>query len=229
MVRIVLDAGHGGHDPGAVANGLKEKDLTLAMAKHTGRMLGEYEGVEVIYTRTDDRYLSLEERAAIANKVGADFFLSIHINAGGGTGFESYIYNGNVSSATIAYQNVIHAEIMKAIGDVKDRGKKRANYAVLRETCMPAILTENLFIDNPNDAAKLKSEQFLLQVAHGHVQGIVKAFGLKKKAKPTPSQPQQKVSDGKLYRVQVGAFTDPDNAKKLAEELKKKGYPAIIV
>jgi N-acetylmuramoyl-L-alanine amidase len=229
MVRIVLDAGHGGHDPGAVANGLKEKDLTLAMAKHTGRMLGEYEGVEVIYTRTDDRYLSLEERAAIANKVGADFFLSIHINAGGGTGFESYIYNGNVSSATIAYQNVIHAEIMKAIGDVKDRGKKRANYAVLRETCMPAILTENLFIDNPNDAAKLKSEQFLLQVAHGHVQGIVKAFGLKKKAKPTPSQPQQKVSDGKLYSVQVGAFTDPDNAKKLAEELKKKGYPAIIV
>jgi N-acetylmuramoyl-L-alanine amidase len=228
-MKFVLDPGHGGHDPGAVANGLKEKDLTLAMAKHTGRMLGEYEGVEVIYTRTDDRYLSLEERAAIANKVGADFFLSIHINAGGGTGFESYIYNGNVSSATIAYQNVIHAEIMKAIGDVKDRGKKRANYAVLRETCMPAILTENLFIDNPNDAAKLKSEQFLLQVAHGHVQGIVKAFGLKKKAKPTPSQPQQKSSDGKLYRVQVGAFSDRRNAERLAEELKKKGYPAIIV
>jgi N-acetylmuramoyl-L-alanine amidase len=228
-MKFVLDAGHGGHDPGAVAHGLKEKDLTLAMAKHTGRMLGEYEGVEVIYTRTDDRYLSLEERAAIANKVGADFFLSIHINAGGGTGFESYIYNGNVSSATIAYQNVIHAEIMKAIGDVKDRGKKRANYAVLRETCMPAILTENLFIDNPNDAAKLKSEQFLLQVAHGHVQGIVKAFGLKKKAKPTPSQPQQKSSDGKLYRVQVGAFSDRRNAERLAEELKKKGYPAIIV
>jgi N-acetylmuramoyl-L-alanine amidase len=228
-MKFVLDPGHGGHDPGAVANGLKEKDLTLAMAKHTGRMLGEYEGVEVIYTRTDDRYLSLEERAAIANKVGADFFLSIHINAGGGTGFESYIYNGNVSSATIAYQNVIHAEIMKAIGDVKDRGKKRANYAVLRETCMPAILTENLFIDNPNDAAKLKSEQFLLQVAHGHVQGIVKAFGLKKKAKPTPSQPQQKSSDGKLYRVQVGAFSDRRNAERLAEELKQKGYPAIIV
>jgi N-acetylmuramoyl-L-alanine amidase len=225
-MKFVLDPGHGGHDPGAVANGLKEKDLTLTIVKHIGRMLGEYENAEVFYTRTDDRYLSLEERAAIANKLKADLLISVHINAGGGTGFESYIYNGNVSAATIAYQNVIHAEIMKAIGNVRDRGKKRANYAVLRETKMPAILTENLFIDNPNDAAKLKSEQFLLQVAHGHVEGIAKAFGLKKKAK---QQPKENVSDKKLYRVQVGAFSDRENAERLAEELKKKGYPAIIV
>jgi N-acetylmuramoyl-L-alanine amidase len=229
-MRIVLDAGHGGHDPGATANGLKEKDLTLATVKHIGRMLGEYEGAEVFYTRTDDRYLSLEERAAIANKLKADYFISVHINAGGGTGFESYIYNGNVSAATIAYQNVVHAEIMKAIGNVKDRGKKRANYAVLRLTNMPAILTENLFIDNANDAAKLKSEQFLQQIAYGHVMGLEKAFGLKKKTKQqAQSQPQQKVSDKKLYRVQVGAFANRENAERLAEELKKKGYPAIIV
>jgi N-acetylmuramoyl-L-alanine amidase len=225
MVRIVLDAGHGGTDSGAVGNGLREKDLTLNIVKKIGNLLNDYEGVEVHYTCTDDRFLELSERAAIANKLNADYFISVHINAGGGTGFESYIYNGNVSSATIAYQNVIHAEIVKAI-NVTDRGKKRANYAVLRETKMPAILTENLFIDNANDAAKLKSEQSLQQIAYGHVQGIVKAFGLKKKANSTPSQPQQ---DGKLYRVQVGAFADRNNAEKLAEELKKKGYPAIIV
>ncbi|ABC61291.1 N-acetylmuramoyl-L-alanine amidase [Geobacillus phage GBSV1] len=225
-MKIVLDAGHGGHDPGAVANGLKEKDLTLAIVKHIGKMLGEYEGAEVHYTRTDDRFLELSERAAIANKLKADLLISVHINAGGGTGFESYIYNGNVSPATIAYQNVIHQELMKAIGNVTDRGKKRANYAVLRETNMPAILTENLFIDNANDAAKLKSEQFLQQVAYGHVQGIVKAFGLKKKVN---SQPEQKPSDGKLYRVQVGAFIDRKNAERLAEELKKKGYPSFVV
>jgi N-acetylmuramoyl-L-alanine amidase len=181
MVRIVLDAGHGGKDPGAVANGLKEKDLTLAIVKHIGCMLSEYEGVEVFYTRTDDRFLELEERAEIANKLNADFFCSIHINSGGGTGFESYIFNDTKNTKTIACQNVLHQEIMKAIGNVKDRGEKRANYAVLRETKMPAILTENLFIDNANDATRLKSEQFLLQIAHGHVQGIVKAFGLKKK------------------------------------------------
>jgi N-acetylmuramoyl-L-alanine amidase len=181
MVRIVLDAGHGGQDSGAVGNGLREKDLTLKIVKHIGRLLSEYEGVEVHYTRTDDRFLELSERAAIANKLKVDLFISVHINAGGGTGFESYIYNGNVNAKTIAYQNVIHAEIMKAIGGVKDRGRKRANYAVLRLTNMPAILTENLFIDNANDAEKLKSDQFLQQIAYGHVIGLEKAFGLKKK------------------------------------------------
>ncbi|MBE2905859.1 N-acetylmuramoyl-L-alanine amidase [Anoxybacillus flavithermus] len=226
MVRIVLDAGHGGKDSGAVGNGLREKDLTLNIVKKIGNLLAEYEDVEVHYTRTDDRFIELSERAAIANKLKADYFISVHINAGGGTGFGSYIFNGNVSNAAVAYQNVIHSEIMKAIGNVTDRGKKRANYAVLRETHMPALLTENLFIDNKNDAAKLDSEQFLLQVAYGHVQGIAKAFGLKKKAK---SQPQQKSSDGKMYRVQVGAFSDRKNAERLAEELKKKGYPAVIV
>ncbi|KIQ93899.1 Sporulation-specific N-acetylmuramoyl-L-alanine amidase [Anoxybacillus thermarum] len=190
MVRIVIDFGHGGSDPGAVANGLREKDLTMQIGLMIGDMLSDYEGVEVIYTRSDDRYLSLEERAAIANKAGADFFLSIHINAGGGTGFESYIHNGNVSAKTLAYQNVIHAEIMKAIGGVKDRGKKRANYAVLRESKMPALLTENLFIDNASDAAKLKSQEFILKIASGHVEGIVKAFGLKKK-KEAVKMPEQ--------------------------------------
>jgi N-acetylmuramoyl-L-alanine amidase len=230
MPKFVIDFGHGGSDPGAVANGLKEKDLTLKIGKMIGEMLADYEDVEVIYTRTDDRFIELSERAAIANKAKADFFLSVHINAGGGTGFESYIYNGGVSAATIAYQNVIHAEIMKAIGGVRDRGKKRANYAVLRGTKMPAILTENLFIDNPRDAAKLKSDQFLQQIAYGHVIGLEKAFGLKKKAKQqAQSQPQSKASDKKVYRVQVGAFSDRENAERLAEELRKKGYPTIIV
>lgn len=184
--KIVLDPGHGGHDPGAVGHGLREKDLTLNIAKRIGNMLKDYEDVEVIYTRTDDRFIGLSERAAIANKTKADFFLSIHINAGGGgkaTGFESYIYNGDVLSSTVAYQNVIHAEIVKAI-NVFDRGKKRANFAVLRETKVtPALLTENLFIDNPIDATKLKSEQFLQQIAYGHVIGLEKALGLKKKGK----------------------------------------------
>ncbi len=101
-------------------------------------MLTEYDGVEVLYTRMDDCFLELSERAAIANKLKADYFVSVHINAGGGTGFESYVHP-NANSATIAYQNVIHAEIMKSLGNVNDRGKKRANYAVLRETKMPAI------------------------------------------------------------------------------------------
>jgi len=227
--KIVIDPGHegvtGNLDPGAVGNGLKEADLTLKIAKHIYDMLSEYEGVQVRLTRTGNQRLTLSQRAKMANDWGADFFISIHINAGGGTGFESYVYNGNVSQATIACQNVIHAEIMKAIGNVKDRGKKRANYAVLRETKMPAILTENLFIDNKTDAAKLKSEQFLLQIAHGHVLGIAKAFGLKKKAAPAPST---SAPAGTLYRVQVGAFSNRANAEALVKKLKALGFDAFI-
>lgn len=228
MVKIMLDAGHGGKDSGAVGNGLREKDLTLNIVKKIGDMLKDYEGVEIIYTRTDDRFIELSERAAIANKAKADFFLSVHINAGGGTGFESYVYNGGVSAATVAYQNVIHGEIMKAIGGVRDRGKKRANYAVLRETKMPAILTENLFIDNKNDAAKLKSEQFLLQIAYGHVVGLEKALGLKKKENITVQQVNQPSNRG-LFKVQIGAFSSEDNAKRLAREAKRKGFNVYIV
>jgi N-acetylmuramoyl-L-alanine amidase len=229
MKKIFLDKGHGGSDPGAVANGLQEKTLTHQIVEYAVDHLFEnYTGFELRVSRAGDQTLTLSQRAKMANDWGADVFVSVHINAGKGTGFESYVYNGGVSSQTIALQNVLHGEIlfaMRGFGAITDRGKKRANYAVLRETKMPAVLTENLFIDS-NDAKYLKNEAFLKAVGEAHARGVAKFLGLPKKAKP---QPQQKVSDGKLYRVQVGAFTDPDNAKKLAEELKKKGYPAIIV
>lgn len=228
MVKIFLDAGHGGKDPGACAFGLKEKDLTLSIVKKIGKLLCDYEGVQVLYSRTGDTYPSLSERAAMANKACADLFISVHINATpSGNGFETFIHT-NASSKTVAYQNVLHPEVMKAIGNVKDRGKKRANYAVLRQTDMPAILTENLFIDNPTDNKLLQQESFIDKVAEGHVNGVVKIFGLKKKASPKPVETKPK-SDGKLYKVQVGAFADPKNAEKLAEELKKKGFPTYIV
>lgn len=222
-IKIMIDPGHGGHDPGAVANGLREKDFTLDIAQRIRRILEtEYTGVEVRMTRESDTYLELSDRARMANAWGADFFLSIHINAGGGTGWESFRYSA-ASSRTVAYQNVIHPEVIRAAG-VTDRGKKMANFAVLRETKMPALLTENMFIDNVQDAARLKNSAFLEKLARGHVAGLEKALGLKKKTKTTQTQP-----DGKLYRVQVGAFADRKNAEKLAEELKRKGYQAIIV
>jgi N-acetylmuramoyl-L-alanine amidase len=184
MVRIFIDPGHGGNDPGAVGNGLKEKDLTLKIAKKIKSRLTNYENVQVKLSRENDTYLTLSERAKMANDWGADIFISIHINAGGGVGFESYIYNGSVSTSTIAYQNIIHEEIVKVTG-WNDRGKKRENYAVLRETKMPAILTENGFIDNTTDANKLKNDSFLDNISQGHVNGIVKVFNLKKNSTPS--------------------------------------------
>src|SRR5699024_10697081 len=150
-------------------------------------------------TRTTDKYLSLTERANIANKANADAFLSVHINAGAGTGFESFIYNVGVSNDTKKLRQYIHNAIIKQIG-VTDRGKKRANFAVVRQTKMPAILTENLFIDS-KDAEKLKDSKFLDKVAQGHVDGIVKFLGLnkastsgKKQTSSKPSKPVKKSS-----------------------------------
>lgn len=190
MVKIMLDAGHGGKDPGAVGNGLQEKDLTLKIALKIRDMLVGYEGVRVNLTRTQDVTLSLKQRTDAANAWGADYLMSIHINAGGGTGFETFIYPGT-SGATVANQNVIHGKIMEQL-DVRDRGKKAGNLHMVRESRMPAILTENLFIDNKSDAAKLKDDSFLDKIALGHVNGLVAALGLKQKATvKTASEPDK--------------------------------------
>src|SRR5699024_3990272 len=105
-----------------------------------------------------------------ANDWGAHLFLSIHINAGGGDGFESYIYNGQVPSQTVFLQNTIHNEIISAT-DFNNRDRKRANFQVLRGTKMAALLTENGFIDHEPNAKKLKQASFLNKIARGHTNG----------------------------------------------------------
>ena len=93
MVKVFIDPGHGDTDPGSVGNGLREKDLTLSIATRIKDiLLIEYNNVYVKMSRTQDTYPSLNDRTNAANAWGADFYLSIHINAGGGTGYEDYIY-----------------------------------------------------------------------------------------------------------------------------------------
>jgi N-acetylmuramoyl-L-alanine amidase len=156
LKKIAIDAGHGGKDPGALGNGLQEKDLTLRLALRIGELLAA-RSADVLYTRKDDRYLALSERATVANQAGADFFLSVHVNSGGGTGFESYTHI-RATTAETAYQNVIHQRVAAVFSAacLPDRGQKRADFAVLRETKMPALLLEYGFIDHATDAAKLQ-------------------------------------------------------------------------
>lgn len=187
---VVLDAGHGGHDPGAQSGGLREKDLTLDIVKRTINKLKKY-NVKVIATRTTDKFISLSGRASIANRNKADLFVSVHINSGGGTGFESFIYNGAIQSSTKSLQNAIHSNVVKKL-NVRDRGKKRANFAVVRETRMPAVLTENLFIDGDN--ALLKKSSTLDKIAQGHADGIAEFLGLKKSSGSKPSNTSKKPS-----------------------------------
>ncbi|WP_062350577.1 N-acetylmuramoyl-L-alanine amidase [Bacillus kwashiorkori] len=227
MVKIFIDPGHGGSDPGATGNGLQEKNITLQIAQRIRDMLtSEYENVSVKMSRTGDQTVSLNERTKAANDWNADFYLSIHINAGGGTGFESYVHPQS-PQRTKNLQNTIHDEIMKQV-DFRNRGKKQANFHVLRETVMDAMLTENGFIDNSADANKLKKSSFIDNLARGHVNGLAKSLNLKKKSSPPPQDPP-KNNPGQLYKVQIGAFRDEENAKQLADRAKKAGFDVYIV
>lgn len=186
---VVIDPGHGGKDPGAVAHGLAEKDVVLRLGRMVREELAAYD-VDVRMTRDSDRFVELSDRAALANKWGAALFVSLHNNAGGGQGFESYVYT-EPSAASVKYQDVVHSEVMAYLRThgIVDRGRKRANLAVCRETRMPAMLLENLFIDNPRENALLRDEAFLRGLAAAIARGIAKALGLRRKAAP-PAAPK---------------------------------------
>lgn len=180
--KIYIDPGHGGTDPGAVGNGLQEKAVTLNIALQVRNILQSTygAGVSIRMSRTTDITRSLQFRTDDANAWGANIFVSIHINAGGGTGFESFVYPG-VGSTTLRLQDLVHANAlssMRTVASVTDRGQKTANFHVLRETAMPALLTENLFIDTVADANKLKNAAFITANARGHANGIARFFGL---------------------------------------------------
>ncbi len=207
MKKVWIDAGHGGKDPGAAANGLREKDIALAVSLAIKvRLESAYEGVQVMLSRSTDVFLELADRTQKANAAGADLLVSVHCNAGGGAGgFESFRYT-SASAASRAFQNVLHTEILTAIKPfgVIDRGQKAANLHMVRESKMPAVLTENLFIDVTADAAKLKRSDVIDAIVAGHVIGIAKYLGLKKKEaglvsdKVTVIVNGKKVDDGKL-------------------------------
>ncbi|HEK9099619.1 N-acetylmuramoyl-L-alanine amidase [Bacillus pfraonensis] len=190
-MKLVIDAGHGGYDSGAVGNGLIEKNLTLQIAKRVRDILLTNYTINIKMTRDSDVFISLSERANVANAFGADFFISFHINSGGGTGFESYIYNGlsNTSSAA-AKQQKMHAAVNPVLTKygLRDRGAKKANYAVLRETAMDALLTEAAFIDTTFDANLLKNPQFIEDLCQAYARGIAAILGLT--ANPNPPNPQ---------------------------------------
>lgn len=220
-MKLYLDPGHGGSDPGSQGSGLKEKDINLDIALRIRDMLtNDYKNVEVKMSRTSDVYKSLDQRTNDANAWGADYFLSIHCNAfnGSAQGYEDYIHSSlSDSSTTARYQNIIHAEITK-VNQLTDRGKKKANYHVLRESTMPALLSENGFIDNNHDAALMKEASWRQKVAQGHVNGLAKAFNL-----------QEKQDDsGTVYKVIAGSFQSKQNAKDRASYLRSKGIDAFV-
>lgn len=189
MAKFELDPGHGAGDPGAVGKRSKEKDNVLKVALRVKALL-EAAGHSVRMTRSTDVFVTLSNRAKMANDWGADYFVSMHNNAAtaAATGFETFIYSGQVSVATRNLQNAVHNAIASSIGIV-DRGRKRANYAVLCETEMPAVLIEYAFISNQNDESILINE--VEKMAQLTAKGLIAAAGGKLVA-TSPQKPAVK-------------------------------------
>ena len=151
MPLIVLDAGHGGANPGAVYKGRQEKDDALALTLAIGRIL-EDRGVDVYYTRTTDIYESPAQKAMEGNQVGADYFVSIHRNSSPYpnqySGVESLVYNRYGAAAQMAYN--INQQL-EAVGFLNQGVNERTNLVVLNQTQMPSVLVEVGFINTDAD------------------------------------------------------------------------------
>lgn len=172
MKRIVIDAGHGGKDPGAVGHGLQEADINLRLAKCLAVELRTKKHT-VIMTRSADEYLSLAQRSEIANNNNADLFVSLHCNAAtnpNANGIETLCYA--LSSKGYKYALKVQKELVEGTGLVSRGVKARPGLYVLKHTKAPAILIELGFISNSKDAEWLKNSENIRLAAQLIAQAI---------------------------------------------------------
>jgi len=299
MVKIVFDAGHGLSTPGKrTPNGESEWNFNNKVVLAAINKLRNYENVDIL--RVDDPTgktdILLNIRTNKANAFSADVYIACHHNANTGswgpwTGVETYTFDHpQANPISIEIAKVIHPLVVKAVG-LQDRGLKKQNFHVLRETSMPAILIEGGFMDSYIDINVLRDDSKLKAHGEAIAAGLVQYFGLTLKVAvkgylsigdtgPAVKQLQENlikvgfklVADsnfgpftenavktfqnsngllvdgfygpatkdklekalkpkptGPLYRVQVGVFSDKENAERITKELKSIGYPVYII
>ena len=248
---IMLDPGHGGTDPGAVYQGRKEKDDTLNLTLAIGEIL-QNNGIDVVYSRDTDVYLSPYQRAMLANEAGVDFFVSIHRNSfptdNVVSGVESLVYNKTGIKYEMAEE--IDAQL-ETIGFVNLGVKARPNLVVLRRTKMPAVLVEvgflnseidnQIFDDNFQSIAQAIADG-ILDIINQEEEPEEMIYSVQTGAFRNPRYAQEfldglismdfpaiiEVEDG-YYKVRVGRFTNLNDAIAMEQRLKRAGYPTIIV
>ena len=220
MSKVFITAGHGGSDPGAVANGVKEKDLNLSIALACRDML-EKHGVAVKMSRTTDENDPVGEEVKECNAYAPDLAVSIHNNAGKGDGGEVFYHHGGGKGKTLA-ENIL-AEMVK-VGQNSRGIKTRVNsqgkdyYAFIRNTSCPAVIVECAFVDNASDLKILATESQRKTMGEAIAKGVLKTLGVEiQSEKPT------------LYRVQVGAYLYKENAVAMQKKIKAVGFDAFIV
>jgi len=185
-MKIVINAGHGGNDPGACANNLREKDINLKCALMLQKKLSKYEDVLTESIRVDDQTIDITRLCHVIKSRNADLVLDLHVNGGGGSGTET-IHSVNADKNIVILANVIAQNISNGF-DVplrrvfSERGDNGDYYAMHREGSFNAIIIEPLFIDSANDSAILKSPDFYDKYINLVLNAIVRVYDLQKKA-----------------------------------------------
>ena len=232
--KIAVDAGHGLNTAGKRVNKAldpaetREWTLNDRVTRHFIEASKQYEGVEIL--RVDDTTgktdVSLADRCKKANEWGADLYLSSHhnagINLGNGGGIVAYAYKEGGTAAK--YRDAIYNACISAGGLKGNRSDPTltANFYVLKNTKAPAVLMEYGFMDSRADAPVILTEAYSKLVAYATMEAIAKVAGLKKKS--STATPATTNTSGKIYRVQIGAFSVKENAEKQLAKAKAAGF-----
>ena len=168
--KVVLDAGHGGSDYGAIREGINEKDITLDVTQRVASIL-KSKGYKVALTRSDDTFVSLQDRVEFSENEAPEIFVSIHVNSAVATepkGIETHYYHDYSNELA----KTVHSHLMKEI-DTKDRGLVKSKFYVINHTTVPAILVEMGFISNEEERAELISDKRKQKTAKAIAEGII--------------------------------------------------------
>ncbi len=227
-MKICVDPGHGGYDPGAVGpSGLKEKDITLAVSFLVAEKL-KAAGQNVVLTRIGDIVTwtpdgDLPKRCQVANNFNADVFVSIHCNSAtnpAATGTETYHHAASTNGKRLA--GAVQGELVAALG-LPDRGVKTANFYVLAHTNMPAVLVELAFICNPKEEALLATPSIQEKMAQAIARGVgaVYGFDVAVQAQPVDSSAVTIKAGGKAFTGKLIGDTTYAPVRAVAEALGK--------
>ncbi|MFD2671023.1 N-acetylmuramoyl-L-alanine amidase [Marinicrinis sediminis] len=258
-MKIAIDAGHGPHTAGKRCpdGSLREFFFNHATATYLGEALLQYEGVEILYPYQPNTDTPLRSRTDRANDWGADVYISIHANAYGAgqwnevNGIETFVYKSKPKEAWQLSERIQH-ELVQATGR-KNRGVKTADFHVLRETAMTAVLIECEFMTHRQSCERLKSDAYRRTCASAIAKAVTDYYQLQNKAQTDANDhPQLKSREGSiahpsanekrpqpdqveetaplsLYKVQVGAYTNPKHAEQMKQALERLGFQGYIV